>query len=92
MRGHRSWRLALVGLLLPLAVGSAAQTPLRWSAPATASATPVALAAAPAPRVQAPTINANAIALPAGIYEVRAYQNVHKRWVETGDTTVTVLP
>jgi hypothetical protein len=30
--------------------------------------------------------------LPAGTYEVRAFQKVGKRWVETGDTTVTVLP
>ncbi len=30
--------------------------------------------------------------LPPGTYEVEAYQYVHKRWTETGDTTVTVIP
>jgi hypothetical protein len=29
--------------------------------------------------------------LPAGTYEVSAYQYVHNRWTETGDTTVTVV-
>lgn len=29
--------------------------------------------------------------LPAGTYEVSAYQYNGKRWVETGDTTVTVV-
>ena len=30
--------------------------------------------------------------LPPGTYEVSAYQRVRKRWVETGETTVTVVP
>ena len=30
--------------------------------------------------------------LPPGTYEVTAYQYVHKKWTETGDTTVTVVP
>ena len=30
-RGHRAWKLGLVAVLLPLTLGSAAQTPLRWS-------------------------------------------------------------
>ena len=29
--------------------------------------------------------------LPAGTYEVSAYQDVHGKWIETGDTTVTVV-
>ena len=29
--------------------------------------------------------------LPPGTYEVSAYQYVHGKWTETGDTTVTVL-
>jgi hypothetical protein len=29
--------------------------------------------------------------LPAGVYEVTAYQKVGKRWRETGETTVTVV-
>ena len=29
--------------------------------------------------------------LPAGTYEVAAYQYVHGKWTETGDTTVTVV-
>jgi hypothetical protein len=29
--------------------------------------------------------------LPAGTYEVSAYQYVHGKWTETGDTTVTVV-
>jgi hypothetical protein len=29
--------------------------------------------------------------LPAGTYEVSAYQHVRKRWTETGETTVTVV-
>ena len=42
--GHRAWRAALVGLLLPIAVGSAAQT-----APAIVAAPDVASAATPSP-------------------------------------------
>lgn len=30
--------------------------------------------------------------LAAGPYEVRALQYVHRKWTETGDTTVTVVP
>jgi hypothetical protein len=30
--------------------------------------------------------------LPAGTYEVGAFQWVRNRWVETGETTVTVVP
>jgi hypothetical protein len=30
--------------------------------------------------------------LPAGAYEVSAYQYTHKKWTETGDTTITVVP
>lgn len=29
--------------------------------------------------------------LPPGTYEVSAYQSVHKKWTETGETTVTVV-
>jgi len=29
--------------------------------------------------------------LPPGVYEVTAYQKVHRRWKETGETTVTVV-
>ncbi len=29
--------------------------------------------------------------LPPGTYEVTAYQYVHNRWTETGDTTVTIV-
>jgi hypothetical protein len=29
--------------------------------------------------------------LPDGTYDVSAYQYVHKRWVESGETTVTVV-
>ena len=29
--------------------------------------------------------------LDPGTYEVRAFQSVHNRWVETGETTVTVI-
>ena len=29
--------------------------------------------------------------LPPGTYEVRAFQYVHNKWIETGDTTVTVV-
>ena len=38
-RGRPAWRLGLVGLLLPWALGSAAQTPLRWDSPNTATTT-----------------------------------------------------
>ena len=75
MRGHRSWRLALVGLLLPLAVGSAAQTPLRWSGPTSTPATPVARATEAAPQLQASAVNASAIALPAG-FDVRQFEAI----------------
>ena len=30
--------------------------------------------------------------LPAGVYDVSARQYVHKKWVETGETSVTVVP
>jgi hypothetical protein len=30
--------------------------------------------------------------LPAGTYEVGAYQYIHNKWTETGETTVTVVP
>jgi hypothetical protein len=30
--------------------------------------------------------------LPAGTYEVSAYQYSHRKWVETGETTITVVP
>ena len=30
--------------------------------------------------------------LPAGTYPVTAYQYVHNKWTETGETTVTVVP
>lgn len=30
--------------------------------------------------------------LPAGVYEVYAYQWVHNKWTVTGETTVTVIP
>src|SRR5688500_16804960 len=42
-RGHRAWKLGLVAVLLPLARGPAAQTPLRWNdtaVPATTRAQP----------------------------------------------------
>ena len=29
--------------------------------------------------------------LPPGTYDVTAYQKVHRRWTETGKTTVTVV-
>ena len=38
-RGRPAWRLGLVGLLLPLALGSAAQTPLRWNGANTSTPT-----------------------------------------------------
>ena len=70
-----------MGLLLPLAVGSAAQTPLRWSAPAaTTPAISIARVAAPAPRVEAPTVDANAIALPAG-FDVRQFESIAEQLV-----------
>jgi hypothetical protein len=31
-------------------------------------------------------------ALPAGVYDIYAYQLVRKRWTLTGETTVTVVP
>ncbi len=42
---RRSWRAALVGLLLPLALSSAAQTPLRWEGPSHTVQTQAAVAA-----------------------------------------------
>lgn len=42
-RAHRrTWRMGLVGLLLPLALSSAAQTPLRWQAAVQTAQTPAA--------------------------------------------------
>ena len=38
-RGHRAWKLGLVAVLLPLTLGSAAQTPLRWNDTAAPAAT-----------------------------------------------------
>ena len=39
-RGGRAWQLGLVGMLMPVALGSAAQTPQPWPAPAAATAAP----------------------------------------------------
>jgi beta-lactamase class C len=80
VRGRRSWRLALVGLLLPFAVGSAAQTPLRWTGPASAPAPTLALAAAPEPRTHTPAVNTNAIALPSG-FDVRRFEAIAEQLV-----------
>ena len=43
---HRVFRTALIGFLLPLALGSAAQTPVRWNA------APNVSPSAPVPPVQ----------------------------------------
>jgi beta-lactamase class C len=59
---RRGWRLALLGLLLPLAVAATAQTALRWSPPADPSPGPAqvatvetaAVARAPEPVVRSP--------------------------------------
>jgi beta-lactamase class C len=58
-----AWRATLVGLLLPLALGSAAQTPLRWDGAAN-SVTP-SPAATPV-QAPAPTQVASAAATPSG--------------------------
>ena len=58
-----AWRATLVGLLLPLALGSAAQTPLRWDGAAN-SVTP-SPAATPV-QAPAPTQVASAVAAPSG--------------------------
>lgn len=55
IRPHRrTWRLAIVGLLLPLAVSSAAQTPLRWESQAPAQTLPTYDVATTAPAFAAP--------------------------------------
>jgi len=52
--GRRLPRLALLALLVPVALGSAAQTPLRWSEPVAAvAAVPPAVGSAPAYRAPA---------------------------------------
>ena len=83
---HKGWRGALVGLLLPLAVGSAAQTPLRWEPPvasqapvvATASAQPQHVAAAPAPRTTG--LVANAMPVASG-FDVRQFEDMAQQLV-----------
>ena len=80
---RRTWRLGLVGLLLPLALGSAAQTPLRWDSPASTparSATPSSPPRTTAPAPQATGANPGALPLAAGfdprLFEAMAEQLV----------------
>jgi beta-lactamase class C len=51
---RRSWRIGLIGSLLPLALSSAAQTPLRWVGPSHAASTQAAVAANTAYNAQTP--------------------------------------
>ncbi len=73
-RGHGAWRMGLVGLLFPLALGSAAQTPLRWNGPAATPAAPAQVAANSANRAPA-TVIANPGA-PAAGFEVRQFEAI----------------
>src|SRR5262249_51178782 len=80
--GHKVWRAALIGLLLPIAVGSAAQTP--------GSAPTVATAASPAPALpvqSAPVgvqpvsvINPNPLPVADG-FDVRKFEDMAQQLV-----------
>ncbi len=52
-RSRRMWRLGSLALLLPMTLGSAAQTSLRWDGPPAATATPAATTAAQRSQPQA---------------------------------------
>lgn len=74
---RRSWRAGLVGLLLPLALSSAAQTPLRWEGPSHTVQTHAAVAAntannAPTPAF-APALQQNVLPLAPG-FDVRQFE------------------
>ncbi|MCI4568664.1 serine hydrolase domain-containing protein [Lysobacter sp. CFH 32150] len=80
VRGHSAWRLGLIGLLLPLALGSAAQTPLRWNN--TGTATPPAPAATqPAHTVaRSPVTAVHTMPLASG-FDVRLFEAMAQRLV-----------
>ena len=84
-RGHRTWKLGLMAALIPLALGSAAQTPLRWSHPAPPSAPSAptspkpARAATNAPLV-APAATAHVLPAAAG-FDVREFEAMAQRLV-----------
>jgi beta-lactamase class C len=75
-------RGALVGLLLPLAVGSAAQTPIRWTTPA--PSTPVAAApvqvASAAPSISRTGLVANPKPVASG-FDVRQFEDMAQQLV-----------
>lgn len=81
---RRSWRAGLVGLLLPLALSSAAQTPLRWEGPSHTVQTQAAVAAntaynAPTPAF-APALQQNTLPLAPG-FDVRQFEAIAQELV-----------
>jgi len=88
LRVVRTWRAALVGLLVPIALGSAAQTPLRWDGtpnPAPSTATPASTPAQPvqvanASPVRAQGLVANPLPVAPG-FDVRQFEDMAQQLV-----------
>lgn len=86
-RPHRySWRAGLIGLLAPLALSSAAQTPLRWDGPSHATQTQAAVAANTAASSNlaapafAPALQQNVLPLAPG-FDVRQFEAIAQELV-----------
>lgn len=84
-RPHRhSWRAGLVGLLLPLALTSAAQTPLRWEGSSHAAQTQAAAANATASQATVPAfaqaLRQDVIPLAPG-FDVRQFETIAQELV-----------
>jgi beta-lactamase class C len=77
-------RGAIAGLLLPLAVGSAAQTPLRWDTPTQSTPSPVAKApvqvASAAPVISPTGLVPNPMPV-AGGFDVRVFEDIAQQLV-----------
>ncbi|NUS60723.1 MAG: serine hydrolase [Lysobacter sp.] len=81
--GHRAWRAALVGLLLPIAVGSAAQTAPQSTAPVASTpavATPPVQAVPPTGVQLASVIEPNPTPVASG-FDVRVYEDMAQQLV-----------
>jgi beta-lactamase class C len=81
---HPAWRTALVGLLLPLALGSAAQTPLTQAAapaPSVATASAAPAQAAPVGGVQLASVLVPNPTPVANTFDVRVYEDMAQQLV-----------
>src|SRR5690349_21038210 len=83
-QGHKVWRAALIGLLLPIAVGSAAQTPGATQVVATAAspapALPVPVPSVPVGVQATSVINPNPLPVAEG-FDVRRFEDMAQQLV-----------